>query len=1124
MSYFSKRSLLTLGLCACMSLTCAAQRVTVNARNISVKDAMTRVEKSSGYSFLFQSSDINMSRRVSLNLKNAPLNTALSTIFKGQPVEWEVQGKTIIVRPKRQSEMRQSSRSSSNGRVKATGKIVDENGEPIVGATITEKGTNNATVTDIDGNYSFEVAPGSMLNVSYVGFYDRSVKAGNGVTTTINENTEALDEVVVVGYGTMKRSDMTGAISSVDVDEIQKVATTDAAEALTGRIAGVNIMKSGGNAGAGVSVKIRGIKTFGDNEPLYVIDGFPGDINAVNPQDIESIEVLKDGAAAAIYGSVAANGVVLVQTKNGKKGDMKIDFQTYLSFTHIAKKLEMLNADGYKKVHRAMYENYNSQFPDDPVSLPAYITHDTGVNTNWQDAVERNGLSQSYMVSLRGGSDKALYSLSYNHANDKGIFRGNNFRQDNVRMKLHATKAFMDFDANMAFKYTDSKQPQYSLKEMYMLSPLVPIYDENNKYGYGLTNFDGIPNNRNIMADDHYSKADSRAYHTDANIAVTFNIMKGLTFKTSYSYRGEHGRSNSHVPDYVADVKSPTLYPNNTESTSYWEEQVWENVANWKHDFGKHGVDLMLGTSLTARKYRWSSVGVEGKTQVYKIENGQLVQSENAAGFLSHDWTTIDAGQGGTYSGSGSNWKYNRASFFGRVNYNYDNRYLVQFTIRRDGSSKFGADSRWGTFPSVALGWRISEEKFFPKDIALSNLKLRASWGRLGNENALGYYDFLALITTSNSLAQGYVRGNGGQAWPGSIAPGLENRNLKWETTDTKNIGFDFGFFNNTLTGNINYYYNKTSDLLITKKLAPSTGLVSPTLNVGEMRNSGIELEINWNHNIRDFQYNLGFNLSTVSNKVLALSDAAQVLYGSGLKFGTEHFPTQTRVGKPIGAFYLYKADGIFQSQQEIDSYVDKNGNKIQPNAAPGDIRFRDVNGDGVIGEDDKVYSGSGIPKVEANITFDCSWKGFDLNFVLSSGWDFKLYNGNKYFYEGMNSGSNFLTSALNAWTPTNTNTSVPRAVYQDPNNNTRESTRFLENGNFVKLRQLQLGYTLPAKLTRSFYVDRLRFYVSGENLFTITDYDGIDPEFSRGVLNTGVDQMIYPFTRSFTVGAQLTF
>ncbi|MDO4497164.1 MAG: TonB-dependent receptor [Bacteroidales bacterium] len=1018
---------------------------------------------------------------------------------------------------------------AQNIRVKGT--IIDDERNPVIGATIMVKGTTNGTTTDFDGNFSIEAEKNAILAISYIGFESQEIfVTSENVQVQLKSASEMLDEFIVVGYGTMKKSDMTGAISSVDVGELTKRATTNAAEALQGKISGVNIQKSGGNAGAGVQVKIRGVGTMGDNNPLYIIDGFPGDINNVNPLDIESMEVLKDGAAAAIYGSVAANGVIIITTKNGKKGDIKVDVSAYVSMTQIAKKLEMLNAEQYKSVHKQMYENWNAydaaRGGSKQYALPAYITTNTGVDTDWQDAMMRNGVSQNYNISVRGGSEHAKYALSYNHADDMGIFLGNDYRQDNVHMKMHLTKYIFDLDANLGLKVTDSKQPNYSIKEMYMISPLVPIYDENEKYGFGLTNFNGLPNNRNVMADHHYTTTKDRSYNTDANVALSMRFTPWLTFKSSYGYRGVHGRSSEHTPDYIADEKSKNIYPIYSESTSYWESHIWENTLSFNKDFGKHRVNALAGTSMHTTNYTWNSISVEGKTTVYKVEDGKLIASNNPAGFLDPYFSTINAGAGGTYSGSGSRWKYHRASFFGRLNYAYDDRYLVQATVRRDGSSKFGKDSRWGFFPSVALGWRISQEDFFPEDTFIDNLKLRASWGRLGNENALGYYDFQALISTYNTKSQGYVRGNGDNAWVGSIARGLENRSLQWETADTKNIGIDFALFNSALSGSLNYYNSQTEDLLITKRLAPSSGLDNPVLNVGKMKNTGFEIELNYNGKVgNDFEYNVGMNLTTTKNEVTHLADEDQVLYGEGLKYGTEHFPTQTRVGKPIAGFWLYKTDGIFQSDAEVANYKNKDGEMLQPKAAAGDIRFVDTNGDGVIDDDDKVYCGSGIPKVEANLNLGANYKGFDVTMTFGSAFGHKLYNGNRYFYESMNSGSNLLKSSLNAWTPTNTNTSVPRAIFQDPNSNSRESDRFLEKGNFFRMRLLQVGYTLPSSLCKKAYLENVRFYVSGENLFTITSYDGIDPEFSRAnVLNTGIDKLIYPFTRSYTLGVQVSF
>ncbi|MFI3321270.1 MAG: TonB-dependent receptor [Rikenellaceae bacterium] len=1026
--------------------------------------------------------------------------------------------------------------------IELSGSILDEGGSPVIGATIIEKGTTRGAMSLGDGSYTLKIEPNSTIVVSFFGYIQQEIAVNNRtkIDVVLQEDAMQLDEVVVVGYGTMKKSDLTGAVSSVDVEELTKRATTNPAEALQGKVAGVSIQKTGGNAGADVEVKIRGVKTFGDNQPLYMIDGFPGDIANVNPQDIESMEVLKDGAAAAIYGSVAANGVVLITTKNGKKGETKIDFSSYLSVVSVSNTLDLLDADEYKEVHAQMYNNWNShveshQSQYDPsgtgawtsklISLPEYITKDTGVNTDWQDEMMRTGLSQNYMVSLRGGSDNSQYSVSYNHADDKGIFLGNNYTQDNARVKLAASKSIFDFDANLAFKMSESQQPQYSLKEMYMISPLVSVYDDSNEYGFGLTNFDGLPNNRNVAADNYYETASTKNYNTSANIAINANIAEWLDFRTSYSYRGNHSRYTYHAPDYVADEKSYREYPYYAETTSYWEEQVLDNVLTFNKEYGKHSINAMAGTSVTAQKYTWNSIGVEGKTTVYSVENGSLVVGESAGGFLDSSFDTIGAGVGGTYNADGSRYTYNRASFFGRLNYNYDDRFLVQATMRYDGSSKFGSSNRWGSFPSVALGWRISEEDFFNKEGLISNLKLRASWGVLGNENALGYYDFLALINTYNTKYQGYVQGTGENAWTGSIATGLENRSLQWETTETKNIGLDYGLFRNKLTGTLNYYYNKTTDLLITRVLAPSAGLDDPILNVGSMKNSGFEFEANWNDTKGEFGYSAGINLATTDNKVLSLANDDQVIYGTGLKYGTEHFPTQTMVGAPIGGFYLYRTDGLFQSDAEVQQHVNSSGELLQPYADAGDVRFVDLNGDGVIDENDKEYCGSGIPKLEVNLNLSANYKNFDFSAVIGSAWGYEIYNANEYFYESMSSGSNFLASSLDAWTPTNTDTDVPRAIYGDPNSNSRESDRFLENGDFVRLRQIQLGYTLPKSVSAKLGIERFRVYASGENLLTITGYTGVDPEFSTSsVLDIGVDNLVYPFTRSYIFGVQLTF
>ena len=1054
--------------------------------------------------------------------------------------------------------------------IQLTGTVTDTTGETVIGASVLEKGTTNGVITNIDGNFSLNVSPKAIIVISYVGYTTQEIplNGAKNIKVVLREDTEMLEEVVVIGYGTMKKSDMTGAISSVDVEELSKRTTTNPAEALQGKIAGVNIMKAGGNAGAGVQVKIRGVKTFGDNEPLYIIDGFPGDINAVNPQDIQAMEVLKDGAAAAIYGSGAANGVIIVTTKNGKKGETKIDFSAYVSMTNVAKKLDLLNAEQYKKVHTQMYENWNAHVINhksqyDPkgngawekqiLELEPYMTKNTGIDTDWQDAMMRTGLSQNYMFSVRGGSENAQYSVSYNHADDKGIFLGNDYRQDNARLKLHMSKYIFDIDANMAFKFTDSKQPEYQLKEMYMISPLVPIYNENEEYGFGLTNFDNLPNNRNVMADQHYEKSTDKKYHTTANVALTANFTKWLSFKTSYAYRGEHQRQTYHTPAYISDVKAKRDYPYHSETTAYWEEHVWENVLSFNKAFGKHSVNAVAGTSTMARKYTWNSVGVEGKSTTYKVEDGQLVIGEQPGGFLDPGFSTIGAGAGGTYDGDGTKWDYRRVSFFGRVNYNYNDRYLIQATVRSDGSSKFGADNRWGFFPSIAVGWRISEEEFFPKGIALNNLKLRASWGRLGNENALGYYDFLALISTYNTKYQGYVKGNGDNAWAGSIARGLENRSLKWETTDTKNIGLDFGFFNQRLTISPEFYINRSSNLLLNAKLPTSSGYNSMVINAGETENKGIDLTINsTNITNKNFTWNTSITLSHNKNSVKKLTGEDVQLWEAN--FGYSQNTHIIGVNQPLGQMYGYVTDGLYQvSDFDYDAatktYTLKDGVPYageKGNVKPGMWKFKNIDGskDNKITEADKTVIGNAYPKIYGGINNTFTYKDFDLSIFLTYSIGNDVFNATKLTNTKtalQNKNVLAVADSKHRWVLVNkagdlitdpqemadiNKGKTVAAIYDNEAGDTYIHSWAVEDGSFLKLSNITLGYTFPKKMIRKVGLSKLRLYATGSNLLTWTKYSGFDPEVSTmgNGLTPGVDFGAYPRSRAFVFGINLAF
>ena len=991
------------------------------------------------------------------------------------------------------------------------GTVVDNKGITIPGVNILIKGTTNGVATDIDGNFELIVDNGNVLVVSFTGYKTQEVPVTgqNNIKVTLLEDVEQLEEVVVIGYGTLKKSDLTGAIASVDGETLANKATVNPAEALQGQVPGVSVARYGGLAGQGVSVKIRGVGTYGSSEPLYIIDGFPGDISTLAPQDIKSMEILKDGAAGAIYGSVAANGVVIITTKSGKKGEVKVDINSYVSVKKATNLFDMLDAKGFQKLGKMMHDEYN-KYASIPKNMPAYVTKDPTANTDWQDEVFRTGFAQSHSVSVRGGGEATQFSISANVYDEQGIVLDNDFLMQNARMKVDTKKSIFDISASLAYTAKKSSNPDFSLSEVYRSSPLTPVLDPTQKYGYGIASTsDGLASTRNPVADAHFGHNKTKIQDVVATFAVTANFTKWLQFKTSYYYNGANTQYYENAPDYIASPTQPNLYPYVYEKRSYWERQMIDNYITFNNKYGAHSITAMAGISVQMDKSNYNALNVEGKTTV----DGE----DKPAGFPNPNWNTPNAGLGGTYTGEGTRTVYNRLSYFGRINYSYADRYLLQVTVRRDGSSKFGPDSRWATFPSVAVGWRISEEEFFPKNTIISNLKLRGSWGQLGNENALGYYEFLALMTQGNGGSLGYVQGTGKNPWVATIANVMENRAIQWETAESINIGVDYALFDGKLSGYVNYYNNKTRDLLITKVLAPSAGIGNPTLNVGTMQNSGFEFDINYRESRGDLNWNAGFNIAFMKNEVQKMANKNQILYGS-------YSATQTRSGRPIATFYLYETDGIFQNMGEVYAHS-KDGKLIQPNAKPGDIRFKDNNGNGEIDSDDKVDMGCGTPKIEANLSLGFDYKGLDFSALFGSGWGHKIFNGSRVRSESMDEIYNMFSSTLNAWTPENRNTNMPRAVLGDPNQNKRESDRFLEDGDFIRLRQIQLGYTLPKAWLNKINMEKIRVYASAENLWTWTKYSGVDPEFAPGsVLDTGIDSSIYPFTKSFVFGLQVTF
>lgn len=1007
--------------------------------------------------------------------------------------------------------------------VSVSGTVLDESGQTLPGVNIVVKGTTNGAVTDVNGNFNINVGSGdAVLVFSMVGMISQEIKVGNqsNIDLSLEPEKTVLDEVVVIGYGSVKKSDLTGAVAQIKSESLERIAASNPAEALQGQVAGVSVTKMGGAPGAEFNVRIRGMGTINNNNPLYIIDGLPGSLSLLNPDDIASIEVLKDGAAAAIYGSRAANGVVVITTKKGS-GETSVEYNMYMGQVSQQNQFEMLDAEGYRDYHEQRAINGG-------LDMPAFVTNPIGnyPNTNWQDEVSRKAMHQKHNLRISGGNELAHYSISGGLVNEEGTFIGSAYKRNNLLVNTGLTKGRLSVDLSAAYTESKSDPIKFVVREVYELSPLIKVEDPTAPSGYGLA-VDGMTSNKNVVGMDHFNEETYNTQYFTGNLNARFRLFDGLHIQTKLGLRNSNEHAFSYAPEYNVDIKEEHEWIELSERRENWRERVMENLLTYDNTFGKHHLSAVAGYTATEQTASWLNGDVSGKTIIRTVEDGSIVEEVVQAGFLSPDFRTLDAGTGGIYGAGGSEYGYNRTSILGRLAYDYASKYYLQATYRRDGSSKFGPESRYGVFPSVALGWTLSRESFLENVDFINLLKLRASWGRLGNEGTLGYYDHQVLISTGNYYRYGYVQGNSRNVWVGSIAEGMENKNLRWEVLESTNIGIDFSLLKYKLNGSLNYFNNHTKDMLVEKLVPPSSGVPNPIVNVGEVKNTGLELDLGYRNMDDAFKYEVRGSFASLDNEVLALSTPEQELVGGGLKFGSSPYTTKIVQGYPIGSFFLYETDGIFQSSGEVDAHNAQgaDGELLQPYAVPGDIRFKDSNGDGYLDDNDKVYMGAGLPKYEYSLTFTAYFANFDFSLMLYGAGGHKLINGNRYLFESLSSGFNQFSTIEDAWSTSNTDTEMPRISPDDPNVNSRASDRWLEDGDFLRLKNLQLGYTIPEALTQRVGIEKIRVYVSGQNLLTLTSYSGLDPEIGRSnVRNIGVDGSFYPMTKTVLFGAQVSF
>lgn len=995
--------------------------------------------------------------------------------------------------------------------VTITGTVTDANSEPLVGVNVLVKGTTTGAITDIDGNFSVSGKKGSTLVFSYIGMLTQEVVyKGTALRVVMKDDSKALEEVVVIGYQTVKKSDLTGAVAVVDTKEMKKSAAGTLVSQMQGLATGINV-RSSGRAGEDASIEIRGVGSLSNNSPLWVIDGMITDPGVdFNPADAESIQILMDASAAAIYGSRAANGVIIVTTKKGTKGPMKVNVSVKETLEW-SPKFDLMNAAEYIKYNDIAY---NEAIKDGIATVNSTQKH-SQYDTNWQDEVLKTALVQDYNVSLSGGGDSGSYFVSAGYYNNDGVSYGNTFDRYNFRVNTQGKKGWFSFGENLAYSLTNTDPNQTNTYNDFLrMMPTIPIYDENNPGGYGYGdaakyNTFGV----NPIAREDLEYRHFRQNRLNGSLWLEFKPFEFLSYKFNggidlYFYENSwfRGEGNWTQNQEHRDPESQKARDNTYN-------MLIEHTLNFNKDFGKHHVDAVVGT--TYQHHEWEGLWAS-RLNFPMTGNGDY-------------FTVLNAGQSNQQN-SNSISENAMISYLGRANYVYDDKYYLTATFRRDGTSRLAKENRWGNFPSFSGAWRISKEEFF--DVPwINDLKIRGNWGRLGN-SSIGDWDYIGTIN------QSIVTVFGGAIVPGSTQVKLVNAGLVWETKETVNVGFDASFLNQRLTVSAEYYNSKTSDVLAETPIAISTGNQggSPWKNAASLRNKGFEFTFGWKDQISGFKYSALLNVTTMDNEVLSLGRD-----GSERNF-IDSGQARTEPGRSLAEFYLRKTDGIFRTQEEIDNYVTKGNHVPGPNedkvpaGTPimiegkrpqlGDVKYLDLNDDGQITDIDRDYCGSPWAKMQMSLVLNAEWKNFDFSMMWNGQFGNKIYNVSRWQGRLFADNSNYIRFEKGEEPyQVNPNSNTPRIIYGDFRNS-RDADRFLENGSYFRMKNISIGYNFKQKWLTNLGVEKLRLFATGSNLITITGYSGLDPDFkgANSVWNSGTDSFAYPNTRSVMFGLDLTF
>jgi TonB-linked SusC/RagA family outer membrane protein len=978
--------------------------------------------------------------------------------------------------------------------IQVSGTVTAQDGQPASFANVVIKGTNNAVAADADGNYSISVAADGVLVFSGIGFKTLEISVNNqaSINVTLTEDAAQLEEVIVVGYGTQRKKDLTSAISVVDAGQLQKRQITTVAEGLQGLATGVSV-RGGGQPGQEAKIEIRGLKNLQNSNPLYVIDGNITTANRdFNPNDIESIQILKDAAAAAIYGSRAANGVIIITTKKGKNGPLKIEASSKLSVTSLPM-YDLASRDEFVAITHMAYDN--AGVPRQNLNL--------NVNTDWQKEIFKTGMIQDQNVSFSGGGENSSFFMSANYFGNEGTVIDTDFERISFRVNTSGKKGIFSVGENLALtnsKANETGGPESMRGNPFIdairMYPTIPVLDPANPGGYGYGQ-QGVANTfaANPVAIANLIDQKIENFRLRGNFWAELQPWESLKYRFNFGYETsfDHFVYLRKVGNWTLNQPADPSITN--QNRARYENKLFEHTLTFTKDFGKHSVTALAGTT-----YQDFSYG-----QINGQKRNLLINPTTGSYF-----DVLDQGDNPLVGG----FKTESAllSYLGRIEYNYDNRYLLNAVVRRDGSSKFSDANKWSSFPSVSLGWRINNESFFKVD-KINELKLRVSYGELGSGN-IGEYEYMGFINTFGAA----VFGDGQALNAAATQVRLANERLKWETLKQTNFGIDLGMYDNKLSITADYFVAKTEDVLFGFPILMSTGNDggNPISNAATVQNKGFEINIGYNDQVNeDFSYNANINFTSLRNKLVSL--------GNGLN---ESFSgnTITQAGQPVGMWYVLQTDGLFQSQAEIDSHVNSQGQVIQPDAAPGDLRYKDVNDDGQITNSDKIVDGSPWPDFEMGFNAGFTYKGFDFSMNWIGSFGATVYNGYNSIVGVINGDHNY-AAGTQPWTPENPNTSTPRAFNGTTLNNRGDSDRFLEDGSFARLKYVGIGYNFPKEWVSQIGFDRARLSFSAQNIITITKYGGLDPEFvNNNIFERGVDFGSFPNVRTYSVGVEFGF